>query len=249
MGLTGNWRVPFLTTGLLGLLVGVLLLLCWPAGKETARSGRLFDQRIFKSSSIGLLVLLSLVFAFQIAAEFGFTMWYPAFLELEMGMTTASAGLMAGLFGLGQFLGRPAMGWLSDRVSYRIVGTGCGIIMGLLLILILSVMNESLRGLFTLQAGFIGAGVMGVLWTFTGLAFPSFKGLALGIITTGGYALASAAPILIGHLGDHHTIGVGLWLICVPASFLASVTFLATFLIKPSLRKKYSRKISHNIVK
>ena len=60
------------------------------------------------------------------------------FLELEIGMTAAGAGFMAGLFGIGQFLGRPAMGWLSDRISYRIVGAGSGMIMGLFLILILA---------------------------------------------------------------------------------------------------------------
>jgi hypothetical protein len=81
--------------------------------------------------------------------------------------------------------------------------------------------------------GFSGAAVMGTLWTFTGLAFPSFKGLALGIITTLGYAIASAAPITIGYIGDHYSVLTGLLSIPVPCAFLAILSFLATYLLIP----------------
>ena len=165
-------------------------------------------------------------------------MWYPAFLELEKGTTTAVAGMIAGCFGLGQFLGRPVLGWLSDRFSYRLTAIGSGLVNGISLVVILLVSTKYLQGWFTFQAGFVGAGVMGVLWTFTGLAFPSYKGLALGIITTLGYALGSVAPLVIGYLGEHYSIGTGLWAVCVPTSFLAAVTFLATFYFKPLSRKK-----------
>ncbi len=236
MDLTGKWQLPFLTTGLIGLAVAALLAIFWPDAEKVHRVGPILDRTALKAGNIILLVFLSLIFAFQISAEFGFTMWYPAFLELERGLPTAAAGAIAGLFGLGQFFGRPAIGWFSDRISYRLVGMGSGIIMSVSLVLVLSVESELQRGFFTLQAGFIGAGVMGVLWTFTGLVFPSFKGLALGIITTLGYALGSLAPILIGYLGDHYSVGMGLWSVCVPAAFLAAFTFLITFLVRPSLR-------------
>lgn len=156
--LTRNWQVPFFMTGCIGLLVAVLLLLSWPREEKVLRSGPLFDRSILNAGGLVLLGLLSMVFALQIAAEFGFTMWYPAFLEMEAGISTTGAGLIAGLFGLGQFLGRPTMGWISDRFSYRMVGIGSGIIMGVSLMFILWVTNGFLRGVFTFQAGFIGAG-------------------------------------------------------------------------------------------
>jgi MFS transporter, NNP family, nitrate/nitrite transporter len=179
---------------------------------------------------------LGLVAAFQISTEFGFTMWFPAYLELELGLAAATAGTMAGLYGLGQFVGRPVLGWISDQVGYHWMGTISGLLLTLCFILVLEVKNPALQGSLTLLAGFIGSGVMGSLWTSTGLIFAEFKGLALGVITTIGYVLASLAPILIGYMADHHSIGQALWTVCVPTAFLAALTFLVSNLGKPSVR-------------
>jgi MFS family permease len=232
LDLTGNWRTPFIVTGLAGLVIAVLLLIFWPEQKKTARSGPVFDKSILKPANLGLLFLLALTAMFQIAAEFGFTMWFPVFLRTEVGQTATVAGLMAGLYGIGQAFGRPFFGWVSDRLGYRSVGITCGAILGLTMILILSVTHPLPRGLFTFQAGFIGAAVMGTLWTFTGLVFPTFKGLALGVLTTFAYATASFSPIAIGYIGDHYSVSAGLWWICVPSIFCAVASFLCTYLVR-----------------
>jgi MFS family permease len=184
-----------------------------------------------------MLLLLSLTATFQISSEFGFTMWYPVFLKTELGFAATAAGLIAGLYGVGQFIGRPVLGWVSDKLGYRRVGIVCGFIMGITLILILWVNNPLLRGYFTFQVGFIGAAVMGALWTFTGLVFPNFKGLALGVITTIAYATASIAPISIGYIGDHYSVAAGLLSFSVPCAFLAAFAFLATFLLRPTTKR------------
>ncbi len=102
---------------------------------------------------------------------------------------------------------------------------------------ILATDNPAFRAYCTFQAGFIGAAVMGAVWTFTGLVFPTFKGLALGVITTFGYATASLAPISIGYIGDHSSISAGLWAITVPAVFLGALSLLATFLVRPTMNR------------
>jgi sugar phosphate permease len=79
--------------------------------------------------------------------------------------------------------------------------------------------------------------MMGAVWTFTGLIFPTFKGLALGVITTFGYATASLAPISIGYIGDRYSISTGLWVIAVPAVFLGALSLLATFFIRPTTKR------------
>lgn len=231
---TGNWRSPFWLAGIIGLALGGLLLYFWPKLEIQKPSGPYFKKGLFKSGRILMLILLGLVAAFQISAEFGFTMWYPAYLELEVGLTTAVAGIMAGLYGLGQFIGRPVLGWISDRVGYHKVGTISGLALTLFFILALAVKHPTSQGLFTLLAGFIGSGVMGALWTSTGLIFSDFKGLALGLITTLGYALATLAPVFIGYIADQHSVGLGLWLVCVPAAFLAAMAFLVSNLVKAS---------------
>jgi MFS family permease len=234
---TGNWRSPFWTAGITGLLLSGWLIVFWPRLEIPRPLGSYFNKGFFKSGRIPVLIFLGLVAAFQISAEFGFTIWYPAFLELELKMTTAAAGMMAGLYGLGQFVGRPVLGWISDKKGYHQVGTVSGLTLTLFLILALEIRQPSLQGMSILLGGFIGSGVMGALWTSTGLIFADSKGLALGLITTAGYALASLAPVLIGYIADHHSVGLGLWLVCVPAAFLAALAFLVIrFISKPTGR-------------
>jgi MFS transporter, ACS family, D-galactonate transporter len=232
-----SWRSPFWVAGLSGLVLAGLLLSFWPRLETSKSSGPYFKKDLFKPGYILMLILLGLVAAFQISTEFGFTMWFPAYLELEGGLAEATAGVLAGLYGVGQFIGRPVLGWISDKVGYHWVGTVSGLLLTLCFILVLEVRHPTLQGSFTLLAGFVGSGVMGSLWTSTGLIFAEFKGLALGIITTIGYVLASLAPILIGYVADHHSVGLALWTVCVPAAFLAAITFLASNLGKPSARK------------
>jgi MFS family permease len=164
-------------------------------------------------------------------------MWYPAILELEFNMTATAAGVLTGLYGIGQLVGRPVMGWVCDKLTYRLVGIISGLFLGTSFILILVVHSTALRAMLTLEAGFIGAGVMGALWTFTGLIFPSFRGLALGVITSLGYASASLSLILIGYLGDRYMLSTGLKAVCIPATFLAALAFLSTYLVKSMKRK------------
>jgi MFS family permease len=238
LSLSGSWRLPFFVTGLTGLFVAGLLLSFWPSKESHGRAGPFLDRSLLRSKSLILLAFLSLVAAFNISAEFGFTMWLPAFLELEVFLSPAAAGLIAGLYGVGQCLGRPVLGWISDRLAYRPVGITGATALGISLILVLGQESTLLRGVFTFQAGFIGAAVMGTLWTFTGLFFSSSKGLALGVITTVGYVAAATSPILIGYVGDHHSVATGLRSVCVPSAFMAGLCFLATFMVQPLRRRE-----------
>ncbi len=237
LDLTGTWRAPFVVAGLAGIVVAILLLMTWPGYNRTGTTTAFFDRAILKRRNLVVLVFLSLTGMFQISTEFGFTMWYPAFLKTELGFAATSAGLVAGLYGVGQCVGRPILGWVSDKLGYRRVGVSCAFIMGVTLMFILATDNPAFRAHCTFQAGFIGAAVMGAVWTFTGLVFPTFKGLALGVITTFGYATASLAPISIGYIGDHSSISAGLWVITVPAVFLGALSLLATFLVRPTMKR------------
>lgn len=234
--LAHNWRSPFWVTGLAGLVLAGLLLFSWPGSEIPKPSGPYFKKELFRPKFILVLILMGLVAAFQIAAEFGFTMWFPVYLKLEVGMAAAAAGTMAGFYGLGQFVGRPILGWIADKLGYHWVGTGAGLALTFCFIMVLSLPQPSIRGLFTLLAGFIGSGVMGSLWTSTGLIFAEYKGLALGVITTIGYVLGALAPILIGYVADHHSVGLALWTVCIPAAFLAAMTFLASNFVKVTKR-------------
>ena len=243
LDMTGSWRAPFLVTGISGLVVALLLLAFWPKETKRFHAGAFFNRDILKSRNLIMLFLLSLTATFQISAEFGFTMWYPVFLKTELGIAIGMAGLIAGMYGIGQFIGRPVLGWASDKLGYRKIGVAGGLLLVLSLALIISMNNNLLRAGLTFLAGFTGAAVMGSLWTFTGLAFSNYKGLALGIIVTFGYVLSSSAPIAIGYLGDHYSVSLGILWVCVPAAFLACVAFAATIFVKLPATKKMDNQI------
>jgi MFS family permease len=208
----------------------------WPKETSRTRTGVFFDRAILIPRNVLMLLLLSSVGTFQIASEFGFTMWFPVYLRTEVLMSATSAGLLAGFFGIGQAFGRPVMGWVSDRAGYRRIGIAGSIVMGISLMLTLSVGSAPLRALFTFVAGFIGAAVMGSLWTFTGLVFASFKGLALGVIVTFAYCVSSFSPIAIGYIGDHYSMATALWTVTVPCAFAAGAAFLPTFALRRGRR-------------
>jgi len=238
LDLTNKWQSPFWVTGCLSLVATVLLFLFWPKQIKQAEAKPFFNRAILLPANYILLAILGLATAFQIAAEFGFTMWYPAYLNLESGMTVAAAGYLAGFFGIGQFLGRPSMGWVLDRLAYRPIGILGSFAIGFCILFILGTRDPVWLHIFTFLAGFIGAAAMGALWTFTGLVFAPFKGLALGVIITIGYVMGAFSVVLIGRLGDQSTVAMGLRYISVPAAFLAGLTVLATFLARPKLIRK-----------
>ncbi len=149
----------------------------------------------------------------------------PALIK-EVQINKTVVGTIGSASILGYMLTSILAGWLSDRFGRKQA-----------ILLALEAKNPTSQGLFILLAGFIGSGVMGALWTSTGLIFADFKGLALGIITTMGYALATMAPVLIGYIADHHSVGLGLWVVCVPTAFLAAMAFLSSNLIRSSSDK------------
>jgi MFS family permease len=95
---------------------------------------------------------------------------------------------------------------------------------------------------FTFVAGFIGAAATGGLWTFTGLVFASFKGLALGVIVTFAYCASSLAPIAIGYIGDRYSIATALWTVTVPTAFAAGAAVMPTFFLRRSRRSQSANK-------
>jgi MFS family permease len=231
LNLTGNWRWPFLVTGVAGLCVWALLWKFFPPEAKTERPTSFFDRTILTKTNLLMLFLLALTNMFEIGTEFGFTMWFPVFLQTEVGMAVSAAGLVAGLYGVGQFFGRPLLGFISDRVGYRELGICATFLQGLAFVAVLGATNPFARSLFTFGGGLVGSAVIASLLTFTGLTFPRYKGLALGLTVTFGYATSSLAPIAIGYIGDRYTVGLGLWTVCVPTAFAASLPFLATYLV------------------
>jgi MFS family permease len=239
---TGTWRAAFLVIGFAGLTVGFLQWWFWPELESRTHTGVIFDRAILLPRNLLTLLFLGLVLTFQIASEFGFSMWFPVYLRTEILLSATTAGLLAGFFGIGQAFGRPITGIVSDRVGYRLTGIAGSFFMGIFFMLILSVASIPLKAFFTFAAGFIAAAATGGLWTFTGLVFPSLKGFALGIILTFAYCVSSLSPIAIGYIGDHYSISIALWTITVPCAFAAGFAFVPTYALQGSRRRQSAAK-------
>ena len=237
LDLTGTWRAAFIVIGLSSLTVAILHWCFWPGGSPKPVPPCSSTEQFFSPRTCHVL-FLGLVLTFQMASEFGFTLWFPVYLRTELLMSATNAGLLAGFFGIGQAFGRPVMGWVSDRAGYRHTGIAGSIVMGISLMVILSAGSTPPMALLTFTAGFLGAAVTGGLWTFTGLMFGSFKGLALGIIVTFAYVLSSLSPIAIGYIGDHYSIATAFWTVTVPCAFAAGAAFLPTFALKRSRERQ-----------
>jgi len=232
LDVTGTWRSAFLVVGSAGLLAALLQWWFWPKISHENRCGLFFNKGILLPRNMLMLFLLGLVLTFQMASEFGFSMWFPVYLRTEVMMTATGAGMLAGFFGLGQAIGRTITGIVSDRVGYRRTGIAASVLMGVFLMLTMGTLNTPLRVLFTFVAGFVGTAATSGVWTFTGLAFAPFKGLALGIVVTLAYCAASLSPITMGYIGGHYSIATALWTITVPCAFAAAACAMPTFLLR-----------------
>ena len=236
LDLTGSWRAAFLVIGTGGVITGFLQWRFWPNEARPPRAAVFFDRVILRPRNLLMLLFLALVLTFQMAAEFGFTMWFPVYLRTEALTSATRAGLLAGCFGIGQAFGRPVMGFVADWAGYRRTGSAGSVFMGVFFMLALLTPSMLLKALFTGAAGFIAAAATGGLWTFTGLVFTSYKGLALGVIMTFAYCASSVGPIAIGWIGDRYTIATALWTVTVPCAFAAGCAFLPTFALERTRR-------------
>jgi MFS family permease len=137
----GNWQVPFLAYGLIGLgfclLIGIAIRKSFTEKKEVAGDigrrpivdhvpARLYNRNV---------LLLGLTAVVVGVAMYGYIGLYPTYLVSHLGWTKGNAALAASMFGLGALMGIPA-GLLGDRLNQRnlmIVSLLAGSVVGYLL--------------------------------------------------------------------------------------------------------------------
>ena len=119
----GDWRIPLLVYGLLGLAGALAVLLLvpsqlsdpqrrTPSAKPSADSH--VPERLFnRNTMIIALVAISIG-----VTGYGYLGLYPTFLRTRLEFSSEEAGLVAGMFGIGALLG-PAFGYLADRVDQK----------------------------------------------------------------------------------------------------------------------------------
>ncbi|WP_181448759.1 MFS transporter [Nonomuraea aridisoli] len=137
---TDEWRTPFWVYGGIGfgfvliILVGISKKFTEQrdgAREETPRSYDHVPAALFNKN----LLLLAVTAVVVGLAMYGYLGLYPTYLQEELGLSTADAGLAVSMFGIGALVGLPA-GWLGDRLNQRnvmIVSLLAGSVVGWLL--------------------------------------------------------------------------------------------------------------------
>ena len=236
----GSWRHPFWIMGIAGLVLFCILLFYWydqKVPRDTVQVATPQPSRYGKATRVTVLITLSLIVFFDCVAEFGFSMWLPSFLKEERKFPIAQAGVIASMWGIGQFFGRPLLGLVSDRTGYRHIAIPAAFILGLSFYFIVTSQTYSSFIFWQLTAGFIGGALMGSLWAFTAIFYGKTKGTALGLISNLGNAGAAVAPVIGGYLADRASLEKSLLIMGVIPPIICSLLFLSSFVwVKENVR-------------
>lgn len=204
----GSWRAPMIAFGAVGFLLmlsfslaarhAITEIAAPSASREEVASGA---SGIWNRNTM-VLTLLSAIAGLSI---FGFLGMYPTYLRAQLHFTTADAGRVMSIYGLGVLVSVLG-GFIGDRFSTKRV-------------LVLSFLLASLNGwlLFNGPAGFgaqaalafafgvifSGAIYVNIAAGYARAVAPELTGRASGIFVTSFYAAASIAGYVIGWLAEN----------------------------------------------
>ena len=180
-----------------------------------------------------MLMLWTFSSGFLLFGYFGVSNWLPSYLEAELGIKFKEMAIyMIGTF-LTMMFAKVIAGFVADRIGRRIVfafGT-----MGTALFIPVVVYFHTAEniGWLMLIFGFLYGIPYAINATYLTESFPtSIRGTAIGGAFNIGRIGAIFAPIAIGYLATHNSIGAGLLLMGV-AYFLCGL--IPTLFIKDRL--------------
>ena len=237
-----GWRMPFITFGVLGVVLGIVLqrflhepqrgaadLADLGAPSGTALMPRMplrqFLKVIWGTPTVLFLMAAFMCDNFVVMVLFS---WMPKFLYDKFHLGLAMAGLTATIFvQLASVVGSPLGGWLADLLRHRTPG-------GRIIVQVLGVlggapfvawcgMTHSVGWLvvaLTIWGFFIGIYDANIFASIFDVVRPEARGTAAGFMNmTGWLAGAGTAPVVIGYIAQRANLSL--------AISLAAVAYLA----------------------
>lgn len=215
LGMTGDWRMPLVAYGLLGLamMLVALLVLSRRFTEQHAETAVGADPSSPPSIPNGLFhrnVIICCICATGLGVTvYGYIGLYPTFLRTALQFDVRTAGLAASMFGLGAMIGIPA-GWLADRIDQ--------IVINLVAIAVLAVNAYLLFNIVTsptwqVLLSFVqGSAASGFFFVNTYALMqrsvrPDFVGRATGLVVTFLYIPASLAGYVFAMLKGEYGWG------------------------------------------
>lgn len=212
-----SWQQGLRWLGFLMISVGVLYNLTGGGCQERGRSlDRLTSQAILSLSEFWLMVLL---FSLAICSSLGVYAMLPLFLTSDQGMSPERASRLLAISRLAALVMPLVGGWLGDRLGNRVVMGGslmmaglCTALLGLTASsfwLIIFVILQPMFAVCFFPSGFAVLSAMSGLTLGSGLK-ERVGTIAVSLCMPVAFLLGGGvAPVLIGSIGDHASIGIG----------------------------------------
>lgn len=235
LDICGDWRMPFKTFGLAGLLWAAALSFLLRDTPQAAASGRpRFSAALKAVFSKPSAVLLALGLGMQIFVDVGFKMWMPSFLEETFpGMSKASCGLHAVLW---HYLGAFAGVMIASRLSDKVVGRRPGIRMEM------NIFGLAAASPFIFWMACAGTfpaicTAMGLFGFFRGVydsnqfasifdvIEPRYRSSAMGIVLLFAFTFGAVAPVVMGMVKD--TVGLDRAIAALSAFFVLGAVIIS----------------------
>ena len=239
-----GWRMLYWIT-IAPLALGILMHFMvpepesWKRVREMKRTGQIVDNNakkgnpyitILKDKTHGrMFILWSFSSGFLLFGYFGVSNWLPSYLEAELGIKFKEMAIyMIGTF-LTMIFAKIIAGYVADKIGRRIVFAFGTMGTALFIPVVVYMHTPDNIGVLMLIFGFLYGIPYAINATYLTESFPTaVRGTAVGGAFNIGRIGAIFAPITIGYLAMHGSIGTGLmvmgaaYFLCglIPALFI-----------------------------
>ncbi len=212
-----SWQQGLRWLGFLTICAGMFYNLTGSGCLERGRAlDRLTSQAILSLSEFWLMVLL---FSLAICSSLGVYAMLPLFLTLDQGMSPAQASHLLAISRIAALIMPLVGGWIGDRLGNRVVMGGSLMMAGLCTALlgvtassfwvIVLVILQPMFAVCFFPSGFAALSALSGVTLDSGLK-ESAGPIAVSLCMPVSFLLGGGvAPVVIGFVGDHASIGVG----------------------------------------
>ncbi|GAB3771737.1 NNP family nitrate/nitrite transporter-like MFS transporter [Nocardioides ginsengisegetis] len=220
-------RAPFLiTAAVLAVYAVVAWLVLRDAPGRTAPTSSLLT-RLSANARLSITWQACLLYAVAFGGYVAFSVYLPAYLKTDYGLTPADAANRMAGFVVVAVVMRPLGGWLSDRFGpipvlasgYAVVVVGAGV----------AATHPLLEHVgtvaFLAMAAALGAGSGATFALIALVTEPSRVGGVTGLVGAAGGLGGFAPPLVMGYVyGRTDSYAIGLWLLSVTAALALLLT-------------------------
>jgi MFS family permease len=220
-----GWRSSFLAFGLAGVIWAILV--AWrmkDAPRNTGADGGVSPTRIPLGEVCGVIfrkptvILLSLAFGGMVFTLLGYLTWMPSYLHEKFGVSLASSGFHSVFYHhLLAYGGVILGGFLSDKLSVKRRHVRIEIeFLGLLLAAPFISLMGATNHITILYIALAGYGFFRGIYDSNLMAAPfdvippKYRASATGVILSCGFLMGSLAPVVLGWIKSHMSLGAGL---------------------------------------